>query len=284
MQRRPYGNTGEQLSLIGMGGIVIAGLEQEEANRIVADAVERGVNYFDVAPTYGNAEERLGPALAPYRDRVFLACKTAERDAEGSARELETSLRRLQTDHVDLYQLHGLITPEDVERVFGPGGAIETLVAAKRQGKARFLGFSAHSEEAALECLTRFPFDSILFPTNFVCWYHGFGPRVLEAARQRGAARLALKAMARTNWPAGGRKLDKCWYEPFQNREEAEAALRWTLSQDVTAAVPPGEPPLFAMALDIAERFRPLTAEEAEELRRKAQTLEPIFAPKPRQS
>src|SRR5574340_936981 len=120
MQKRVLGRTGEELSIVGLGGIVVADIPQEEANRIVAEAVDRGVNYFDVAPTYGNAQERLGPALEPYRKRVFLACKTAERDKDGSAKELEGSLKLLRTDHVDVYQLYGLSSREEVEQAFGP--------------------------------------------------------------------------------------------------------------------------------------------------------------------
>src|SRR5687768_4527553 len=118
MQYRELGNTGATLSVIGFGGIVVTDVPQSEANQRVASAIERGVTYFDVAPSYGDAEERLGPALEPHREGVFLACKTGERDAAGVRRELEQSLRRLRTDHVDLYQLHAVTTLEDVERVF----------------------------------------------------------------------------------------------------------------------------------------------------------------------
>ncbi len=278
MQKRPYGNTGEQISLVGMGGIVVADIPQEEANRIVAEAVDKGVNYFDVAPTYGNAQERLGPALEPYRKNAFLACKTAERDKAGSAKELETSLKLLRTDHVDLYQMHGLSSVEEVEKVFAPGGAMETFREAKQTGKARFLGFSAHSTEAAAEALSRFQFDSVLFPFNFVCWYHDFGPKTLQLAKTKGAARLALKAMAHTNWPEGGaRKWGKCWYQPFDDWGNVELALRFALSQDITAAVPPGEPELFKMAVEVAGKFRPLSIEELDQLRETAKTIKPIF-------
>jgi len=278
MKKRPFGRTGAELSLVGLGGIVVADIPQEEANHIVAEAVDRGVNYFDVAPTYGNAQERLGPALEPYRSRVFLACKTAERDAKGSAAELDNSLRLLRTDHVDLYQLHGLTSLEQVEKVFAPEGAMDTFLEARKAGKARFLGFSAHSVEAAEEALKRFAFDSVLFPFNFVCWHHGFGPKVMEAAKARGAARLALKAMARTSWPdPKERKWKKCWYQPFDQWGEVELALRWALSQDITAAIPPGELQLFRMALEVAEKFYPLSIEEVDQLREMAKEIKPIF-------
>ncbi len=277
MLKRPYGNTGVQLSILGFGGIVVAGMEQSEANRIVATAVERGVNYFDVAPSYGDAEEHLGPALEPYRENVFLACKTGERDRDGSARELARSLQRLRTDHVDLYQLHGLPSVEEVDQAFARGGAMETLERAKKEGKARFLGFSAHSVEAALTALGRYPFDSVLFPFNFVCWFGGFGPQVFEAAKSKGAARLALKSVARTNWPGEERKHPKCWYEPFDDPELASLAFRWTLSHDITAAVSPGQQDLWPMMMDIADSFRPVTADEEERLHELAMPLTPLF-------
>jgi len=275
--RRPWGKDDIELSILGMGGIVVKDLEQSEANRIVAATFERGVNYFDVAPSYGDAEEKLGPALEPYRKEVFLACNTAERDSDEAERELERSLKRLRTDHFDLYQLHGLASGEEVDRAFQPGGAMETLEAARREGKARFLGFSAHSVEAAVEALNRFEFDSVLFPFNFVCWYGGFGSKVMCAAEQGKAARLALKSMARGPWSSDERRHSKCWYEPFEDPEMAELAFRWTLSQDVTAAVSTGQHQLLPMMLDIADRFRPVTTEEEQRLHEMAKGLTPIF-------
>ncbi len=277
MQTRPLGRTGVELSLVGLGGIVVADLPQEEANRIVAEAVARGVCYFDVAPSYGNAQDRLGPALQPYRAHSFLACKTAERTAEGAARELAESLRTLRTDYFDLYQVHGLGSVAEVEQVFAPGGAMEVFVKAKEEGTARFLGFSAHHEEAALEAIRRYPFDTVLFPINVVCWEGGFGPRVLRAAEEAGLGRLALKAMARTPWPEGPRRYDKTWYEPLDDPDLAALALRWTLSQSLTAALPPGEPSCFWRAVEVAERYTPLTPEEEAHLKSALAGLAPIF-------
>jgi aryl-alcohol dehydrogenase-like predicted oxidoreductase len=279
MERRPLGKTGQELSIVGFGGIVVMDAEPAEASRVVAEAVDRGVNYFDVAPSYGNAEERLGPALAPHRDRVFLACKTGKRDKAGAAQELRESLQRMQTDHFDLYQLHALTSQEEMEQALGPGGAIEAFQEARQAGLIRYIGFSAHSVETALAAMDRFSFDSILFPTNFVLFHQAnFGPQVIQRAQEKGVGRLALKAMARTHWAEGQpRTFDKTWYEPISDPEEAALALRFTLSQPITAAIPPGEASLFRLALEVAERFQPLTAEEGEELRRRAGSLQPIF-------
>ncbi len=282
LPRRTYGDTGERLSLIGCGGIVVSGVEQDHANRLVAEAIEKGVNYFDVAPSYGDAESRLGPALEPYRKDVFLACKTEQRTREGAAAELKESLRRLKTDYLDLYQLHALTdTQKDVEVAFAKGGAMEVFLEARKQGQVRYLGFSAHSEEAALAALERYDFDSILFPVNFATFYQGnFGPRLLQAAKEKGVARLALKAMARQKWPKDApmcKQYSKCWYQPLTDRKEAKLALYFTLSQSITAALPPGDESLFRMALDLALDFRPVSQKEIGTLRQMAQPLDPIF-------
>ncbi len=280
IMKREYGNTGIHLSIIGFGGIVVSGVEQSHADTVVAEAFERGINYYDVAPTYGNAEDRLGPALEPYRDRVFLACKTTERTKEGSEKELHASLKKLRTNHFDLYQLHAMTTIEDVETVFAPDGAMETFVKAREKGLIRHIGFSAHSAEAAIALMDRFDFDSLLFPFNYVCWYQGnFGPQVLAKAKEKNTACLALKAMAKTRWPedANRKAYPKCWYQPLTDKREASLALRFTLSKGVTAAIPPGEESLFRMALSIAEEGIRLSGGEKERIHGMSKGVNPIF-------
>mgnify|MGYP001770770422 FL=1 len=277
--KRPYGKKGDQLSIIGLGGIVLARLPQKEADALAKEAYDKGVNYFDVAPTYWDAEERMGPAIKSFRGKIFLACKTTRRDAKGAQEELENSLRKLQTDHFDLYQLHGLSKMEELEQCFAPGGAMETFLKAREQGKVRYIGFSAHSEEVAREAIKRFPFDSALFPFNFVTLFKGnFGWELLKEAPKRGVTLLALKALARTHWQEGAKRLEKCWYEPITDPKMAELALRFTLSLPVTAAIPPGDENIFRMALGLGERFRKITPREEQQLRAEAQKLTPIFS------
>ncbi len=281
--RRPY-KDGIELSVIGFGGIVVMGGEQPEANKRVAAAWERGINYFDVAPQYGDgeAEIKLGPALEPYRKNAFLACKTLMRDAAGAQMEMERSFKRLRTDHFDLYQFHAVSSMDDVRKILAPGGAAEWFLKAKKEGKTRYCGFSAHNAEAAIALLDAFPADSILFPVNFACWHAGgFGPQILQKAKQKGAARLALKGMAYQPWPKAlaraERKYPKCWYQPLDDLEKARLGLRWTLSQEITAAVPPGDERLFSMAMDIGAEFKPLTMREQTEVAAWAKTTEPLF-------
>ncbi len=279
MEKRPLGKTGITLSVVGFGGIIVMNESIAKARRLVAEAVSRGINYFDVAPSYGNAEERLGPALEPYRKSVFLACKTEERTRKKAWLELHGSLRRLCTGHVDLYQFHGVTTLEEVDQIMGQGGAMEAFLEARKRGLIRYIGFSAHSEEAALALLDRFAFDSVLFPFNWVCWHQGhFGSQVLTKAQKKGVGILALKALAKRKWEENEKqKWQKCWYAPVDNFNEAKLALRFTLSKPITAAVSPGHIELLRWACDAADEFKPLSQEEATQVARLSEGLDPIF-------
>ncbi|UCE46810.1 MAG: aldo/keto reductase [Phycisphaerales bacterium] len=272
-----------RLSIVGFGGIVVFGQLQTDANREVARAIDRGVNYFDVALTYGKgeAEEKLAVALKPYRNIAFLACKTQKRDATGARAELENSLRVLDTDHFDLYQLHAMSKMEDVDTVLGPSGALETFLKAREEGKVRYLGFSAHNEDVALRLIDEFPFDSVLFPINYVCFAQGnFGPRLLKKAKEKNVACLALKSLAYTRWASKeDRKANypKCWYQPISDLEKARLALRFTLSEDVTAAIPPGDERVYRIAETLAAQFVPLSTDERKSLLASSKNIVPIF-------
>src|SRR5579859_2934398 len=278
--KRTLGKTGEKLSMIGFGGIVVMDEDPSAASNIVAEAVDRGINYFDIAPSYGNAQERLGPALAPYRKNCFLACKTEGRTKDESRKQLEESLRLLQTDHVDLYQFHALTKMTELEAVLGPGGAMETMEAAKKEGKIRYIGFSVHSAETAVAAMDRYNFDTILFPLNFVLYTQAnFGPQILKKAQEKNMGILALKGMAKTTWPAGEKvhAQPKCWYQPAAFPHEASMGLRWTLGHPVTAALPPGDEKYFRLAMDVAQIYKPLEAHEEQALLSGAHGAEPIF-------
>jgi aryl-alcohol dehydrogenase-like predicted oxidoreductase len=279
--KRVLGKTGEKLSIIGFGGIVVMNEETGAANNIVAEAVDRGVNYFDVAPSYGDAQERLGAALAPYRRNCFLACKTDGRMKDDARRDLENSLKLLKTDHLDLYQFHALTKMTDLEKVLGPGGAIETMEAAKKEGKIRYIGFSVHSAETALAAMDRYHFDTILFPVNWVLFTQaGFGPQILKRAQEKRMGILALKGMAKTVWSEDQKKnhpQPKCWYQPAAFPDEASLGLRWTLGHPITAALPPGDERYFRLAMDVAQAYKPLAAHEEQALLSGGRGVEPIF-------
>lgn len=280
IEKRSLGRTGEMLSVIGFGGIVVRDATAQQAAADVKRAIDIGINYFDVAPSYGNAESMLGPALEPYRKNVFLACKTQKRTRDEARKELEQSLKNLRTDHFDLYQFHAVTTLKDVDAIHGSGGAMETYLEARKEGKIRFIGFSAHSVEAAMAMMDRFDFDTILFPVNFATWYAGnFGPQVLARAQEKKMGILALKAMARGPWPEGAdrKRYPKCWYEPLTDAEDIRMGFRFTLSHPVTAAVTSGDENLFRIALTQFDKLTPLNKEEVEKIKEKGLAGAPLF-------
>ncbi len=279
LPRRALRPGGPELSIIGFGGLLLRDMKPEDASDIVSWAVDRGCNYFDVAPSYGDSIDLLGPALHPHREQCFLACKTTKRDAAGVREELEDSLQRARTDRFDLYQLHALISAEDVEQVTGPGGALEAFAAARDEGKVLNIGFSAHTEEAAVAVMDRFDFDSTLFPLNCVCIENGgFGPAVMQKAAEKNTALLAIKGLAWTPVPKGEAKpYPNCWYRPVQDPNMARLALGYTLDLPVTAAVSPAAASLFVLALQIGLRYCPLTDDERARLMSAIDGVAPIF-------
>lgn len=282
---RDYGKTGIKLSIIGFPGFALRDTtdkNQDRTNRLVAETIERGVNYFDVAADYGNAEAVLGPALTPYRKEIFLSSKTSKRTAEGASKDLDRTLERLKTDYLDVYNLHHIQHMDnDVDVAFGKGGAMEVLVQAKKEGRVRHLGFSAHSVEAAYAAMDRYDFDSAIFPINFACALKGkWGPQIIERCREKGVAMFALKALARQKWPKDDPKRGAypiCWYQPLTDFDEAELGLRYTLSQPIVAALPPSSDRLHRLAMLLAMDFQPITAEQEQTLARMAEGLDPVF-------
>jgi aryl-alcohol dehydrogenase-like predicted oxidoreductase len=280
IERRSLGQTGEKLSIVAFGGYVLNRSKPEQAAQWVREAYEAGVNHFDVAPEYGSAEVMMGPALEPYRKKIFLSCKTAQRKEAAAGAELDRSLERLRTDHFDLYQLHHVTLPREVDAIFSDDGAIKAFEKAKKDGKVRFLGFSAHSVEAALALMERFDFDSIMFPVNYATWHAGnFGPQVLARAQQKKMGILALKALAKRPWTRDADRAahPMCWYEPFTEPAEALLALRFTLSHPVTTAVMPADATCLKLGLSLASKFSPLKAEEVEAVKQKGLATAPLF-------
>ena len=163
----------------------------------------------------------------------------------------------------------------------GRRGELEAALAARDAGRIKHIGFSAHSEEAALAMLDRFQFDTILYPVNWVTWYAGnFGPKVVQRAQEQGLGILAIKSLARQPWPAGAQrsKWPKCWYEPVDTPEDALSGMRFTLSKPVTAAVSPGHAELLWLMCDAVPKLTPLTAEEDAQLAEKSKKYQPLFA------
>lgn len=285
-ERRKLGNTGYEVSPVTFGGIITMSETQEDANRFVSSAIDSGINYFDVAPSYGNAEERLGPALEPYRKNVYLACKTEFRDAERAEQELHNSLRKLRTDHFDVYQMHALSTQEDIDRAFGPGGIMELMAREKEKGVIRKIGFSTHSEDAAMRALELFGFDTVLFPMNWALGVNtGWGDRISAYAAEHGTGLLAMKTLAHRQWRKEDERLHpKGWYKPvYENEKLGVAAMKYGLYKGAATLVSPGNFERFSFMLAHIEQClsEPLTDEEWALLRSEADQVrsEMIFNP-----
>ncbi|MHC1786783.1 MAG: aldo/keto reductase [Christensenellales bacterium] len=273
MQKRQLGRTGYQVSAVIYGGIVSGGEGQPASDRYVGWAIDHGINYFDVAPTYGDAEERLGSSLKPYRHEVYLACKTMERRREGAKRDIERSMALLHTDYFDVFQLHAMTTPEDIEVAFGPGGTMELLRDLKQKGVLRKVSFSAHNERAALELLKRYPFDTVLFPMNFALdMDQGIGRDLAALKKEKGFGLLGMKSIIERAWVDEKERENspypKSWCKPFgiTDRDLRLAAMKYTLAMGSDVLVPPGNYESFKFMVDhIDEALAgpPSQAEEA---------------------
>lgn len=280
MQKRQYGKNGTELSVIGFGGILVTNETAETSDRVVSKAIDAGINYFDVAPNYGDAQKMLGPALAPYRKDVFLACKTELRTANEARKDLVNSLKLLKTDYFDLYQFHAVTTKKDVDTILGPNGAMEVFEKARKEGLVRYLGFSAHSEEAALALMDAFQFDSVLFPINWAMWHGGdFGKKVQAKAIEQGVDILALKALAKCKIPEGKTSpAKKGWYWPVDSYQEAKRGLNFTLSvPGVVATASPGDEYLFDWILKAESEYTPLKERDHRELIEQAKGINILF-------
>jgi len=280
MQYRPFGPNKEMVSIVALGGIVIRDRPQKEATQIIHKAFDCGVNYFDVAPTYGDPEILLGPALSELpRDKFFLSCKTGKRNKKEAQAELEQSLKRLQVDHLDLYQFHAVKTMEQVDEILAPGGAMEVFIEAKEKGLVHHLGMSIHEEDPGIRLLDAGDFSSVLFPLNWRSMLkNGFGKKIIDKCKQSDITALALKAMARTKKDEHQKNIyNHLWYQPELDKKILELGLRYTLSQDITMAIPPGELDLFFEAVKIAENFSPITEEEIDFLKTKMEEVPPLF-------
>ena len=283
LPRRVLGRTGEKVSVVGFPGLALMHYEQEQCNAGVRKAFESGVNYYDVAPAYGRdgeCEIKMGVALEQIdRKEIFLACKTKMRDKEGARKELERSLTRLKTDHFDLYQMHHIRRPEEVKQALGPGGAIETFLEARKEGKVRYLGFSAHTMTGALEAMNGFRYDTVMFPINFVEFFKwGFGKPVLELAAEQGAGVLAIKPLSKGAWPQGAERKRKWWYRCTETQEEVNMAMRFALSlKGVVAGIPPSFLDLLDLAVEAGRSYQPIAEAETKRLQVMAEPCLSLF-------
>jgi len=280
MDKRRLGKTEHMSSVISFGGAALWKITQAEADAAIELATEHGVNHFDVAPTYGQAEVRLGSWMEKHHKEVFLACKTRERSKARAWESMKRSLETLRVDYFDLYQFHGVDDLETLNVILGPGGALEAVLEARERGLVRHIGITGHRPFVHIEALNRFDFDTVLFPLNRVLAAHAndfndFAP-LLEITRQKDVGTIAIKAVAKRPWEAA-MHMYRTWYEPFDKQTEIDKSLWYSLSQDITTAVMPGDLSLWPLVIDAAERFRALGIREQEEAVSQVRRYRPLF-------
>jgi aryl-alcohol dehydrogenase-like predicted oxidoreductase len=232
----PFGRTGHDSTRVIFGAAALGSMRQERADEVLAQILHHGLNHIDTAAMYGESELRIGPWMAQHRDRFFLATKTHDRAGDAARASLERSLTRMQTDRVDLIQLHNLVEPDEWEVAHGPGGAVEALVRARDEGLVRFVGVTGHGNRIArmhLRSLERHPFDSVLLPYSYAGTrddaYRADLEELLAECAERGVAVQTIKSVARRRWRPDHDGPRHSWYEPLADPDAVGRAVRWVL-------------------------------------------------------
>ncbi|HKY54060.1 MAG TPA: aldo/keto reductase [Anaerolineales bacterium] len=284
METRRFGRTGHMSTVAIFGAAAFSEISQADADKVMEMVIEAGVNHIDVAPSYGQAEERIGPWMPRERGRFFLGCKTMERTKEGAWNEMQASLKRLQTENFDLYQCHAITTMQELDSVTMKGGALEAFVKAREEGFTKYLGITGHGVDAPkiyLEALRRFDFDSVLFPINFVQManpeYRKYTEELIETCKAKDVGTMIIKSITKAPW--GERQhTATTWYEPFDQMDEIQRAVNFVLSYDVTGICTAGDTRVLPMVLKACENFTRLSSSEMEEMIRSGQQYEPLFS------
>jgi aryl-alcohol dehydrogenase-like predicted oxidoreductase len=272
MERRRLGRVEHRSSVLIYGAAALAEADQETADESVREALDAGINHFDVAADYGDAELRLAPWMPTIRPDIFLATKTGLRGAEPAWAQINRSLERLGTDRVDLIQLHAVGDVETLDRVTARDGALEGALRAQDEGLVGAVGITGHGHLAArthLEALRRHPFATVLTPMNAALWrrpgYRSDYEALVTEVQRQDAGLMTIKAVARRNWPEGSDQRFTTWYEPHDEAHMIRAAVSWVLSrEEITGLATPGDVRLLRHVV-AAERAR-LAPDEAESL------------------
>lgn len=270
MEKRTLGRTGHQSTVVTFGTAGIGRVDQATADTAIRLVLDHGVNHVDIAPSYGEAMERMAPWMPEIRERVFLGSKTTGRTRSAAWEDIRSIMKRLNVESFDLFQLHSVGTMEILDEVTAPGGAVEALVELRDQGLTRWLGITGHGPQVPrvqLEALRRFDFDTIMFPVSAAMFrdpdYRRDAEALLAEANARDLGIQTIKMIARGGW--GDREHDtSTWYDPHREQADIDCALWWVLTQPMHTAPSAGDVNLLPKVLDAAERFRPLSATEAE--------------------
>ncbi len=284
--RAPFGRTGHDSTRTLFGAAALSRVSQDVADGVLELLERYDVNHIDTAASYGDAELRIAPWLAGTgRDRFFVATKTGQRTYREARDEIRRSLERLGTDHVDLLQLHNLVDQTEWDIAMGPDGALRAAVEARDAGLARFIGVTGHGLRAPAQhhrSLERFPFDSVLFPYNYVqlrdSGYAADVDALMRACEERGVAMQTIKAITLGPWHAERPATPTTWYEPLHDEPDIALAVRWVLGDARVFLNTVGDVGLLPTVFDAASLggSRP-TDDEMEALLRR-QGMTPLFA------
>lgn len=284
MLKRRFGRSGHMSTIAIFGGAALSEVSQVDADQVMEQVIEAGINHIDIAPSYGQAEERVGPWMKRERGRFFLGCKTMERTKEGAWNELRQSLNRLQTETFDLYQCHAITTMEELDAVTMKGGALEAFEEARREGLTKHIGITGHgvnAPEIYLEALSRYDFDSVLFPLNFVQManpeYRRHAKELISVCRAKDVGTMVIKSLTKGPW---GEKQHTAttWYEPFDEMEIIQRAVNFALSYEVTGLCTAGDIRILPMMIRACENFKELGHDQMEELIELGKQYEPLFS------
>lgn len=283
METRRFGRTGHMSTIAIFGAAAFGQVSQEEADAVMEAIIEAGINHIDVAPSYGQAEMRIGPWMPRERRRFFLGCKTMERTREGAWKEMRESLKRLQTETFDLYQCHAVTTMEELDALTMKGGALEAFVEARREGLTKHIGITGHGVDAPkiyLEALKRFDFDSVLFPLNFVQManpeYRNYAEELIATCRAKDVGTMVIKAITKAPW-GSRRHSATTWYEPFEDSEDIQRGVNFALSYDITGLCTVGDTRILPLMIRACQNFSRLTDTEEEALIESGRQFDPLF-------
>jgi predicted aldo/keto reductase-like oxidoreductase len=280
MEKRRLGKTGHMSSIVTFGAAALWQVNQTEADSAIEMAVSRGVNHFDVAPTYGEAEIRLGPWMEKYHHKVFLACKTQQRSKSTAWESIKRSLEKLRVDYFDLFQFHGVSDLETLNVILSPVGALEAVLEAKQQGLIRHIGITGHRPFVLCEALNRFDFETVLFPLNRVLAAHfndfnDYRP-LLDLVLQKDVGSIAIKSITKRPWE-GTMHMYKTWYEPFDKLLDIQQSVDFTLSHGVTTIAMSGDLSLWPMIIEAGDNYKPMSQAAQSEAINEVKQYRPLF-------
>ena len=262
MEKRRFGKTNQNVSVLTLGGFALGFIEQDLVDTYFKKAMDAGINMIDIAPSYGKAELNVSNLVKEYRDNFFIAEKTMERTKEGAKRELEQSLKNLQTDHFDLYQFHAVKSVHELNIIFGENGAMETFQEAKNNGIIKYIGLTGHEDiRVHFKALELYEFDVLLLPVNMTSRINpdpvNDYQKVLKEAVKKDVGITAIKAIQKGRWK--GEPKYNTWYEPFDDQESIQDAINFTLSQKgVTTYSMAGESKLWDYMLHAGQNYSKL--------------------------